>query len=1148
MNELPLCARCGARLSAGSDLSQCPRCLLAFGIDGFPGDDSTSGVSDSHDRDANVNMGDYVLLEEIGRGGMGIVYQARQKSLDRLVAIKLILFGRWASPQQRRRFHSESVAAAALDHPNIVPIYEVGEHDGQPFYAMKLVSGESLAATPFKLNTKSIVRQVELLEKIARAVHFAHQHRVLHRDIKPTNILVEPNGVPYLTDFGLATMLEEESSITQSGAILGTPHYMAPEQLVRRTRDLTTAVDVYGLGAVIYERITGCPPFTGSTPVTVLVQVRDREPERPGRLNPVVDRNLESICLKCLNKEPERRYSSALELADDLGCWLAGLPTLARPVGPLERAKLWARRRPLTATLSGLIAMLVLGTAMISTIMTINLSHARNEARRLGDENQRRVVELSLSTAIDLVDESEHILALPWFAEALSRSGDAALNQNIRMLRDAALLRSPRLEKMWFHDAPASQVRFSPDGRFIAIGFGNRVRVMDANTGQVAGPEIIHASSQPGQSVPTHHPAVRTLDFSPDSRLLASAAGSQVTVCRVPDGQPVFPSLKVPDVVLDVAFNPVGDVLAVASTDNAARFYRVASGEQIGGPLRHAWGSIYQVAFHPHNGRAATFGEDGQVRIWRWRDRNPIGAYYVHQRAITGGFLEEGRTLLGVGDSTSFWLRDIDNADPNTVVRNHSDALTFAVIHPDGHSFAIGCRDGTLATWPVPPVEPINKQRAHRDEITQLAYHPDGNWLASASLDGRARVWQGNSGRAASPSLPHGSPVNSLAFDPLGHRLASATRDGVVRLWRFPAGRDEPQASANLFYERMLTVDSPSGRALHISGSVWDVNTRAALGNIGEHEKTFTADFIPGQPEVMVLNPGGRLLIHDYTNGKSRPPPWSVASVAFLPVFSGDGQRVAVVTWEPRVRVFDASNAGLIWESAELEFLPTCSAMNDEGTKLILGDDSGGLALWDVPTGNWRRLSATLPEAVDRVTLLSAKGDWVFASGGEGHCLLLRLEDPTAHPINLVHARAVLRAAINSNETHLATLSADGSAHLWRVHGGEHVSTPLTHGRSSADAAGRRIIGIEFDVVDDNLVTIDRYFRKRRWDVFTAQPLSPPPDYADWQTNRTDKFQSANQKEQLIRATAGFLINTNGALENYSTAELQNFWRAITIE
>jgi tRNA A-37 threonylcarbamoyl transferase component Bud32 len=327
---------------------------------GSPGSDgSTEAFGPRTPPEAGLKVryfGDYELHGEIARGGMGVVYRATQISLNRPVAVKMILAGRLASPADVARFRSEAEAAANLDHPHIVPIYEVGEHQGQHYFSMKRVEGGDLTQHLPRLREDRRAA-ARLVAAVAEAVHHAHQRGILHRDLKPRNILLDAEGQPQVTDFGLAKRLGAGSDLTQSGAVLGTAAYMAPEQ-ARAEKGLTTAVDVYSLGAIFYELLTGRAPFRGATPTETILRLLQDEPEQPRAVNPRIDRDLETICLKCLQKDPLRRYGSAEALAEDLHRWLEGRPIAARPVGKAQRVWRWCRRNPALATAAAMIVLI----------------------------------------------------------------------------------------------------------------------------------------------------------------------------------------------------------------------------------------------------------------------------------------------------------------------------------------------------------------------------------------------------------------------------------------------------------------------------------------------------------------------------------------------------------------------------------------------------------------------------------------------------------------------------------------------------------------------------------------------------------------------------------------------------------------------
>jgi TolB-like protein/predicted Ser/Thr protein kinase len=366
MSSAPrVCRKCGAEIFADAPEGLCTACLFETGLH-LLANEFVAGVVDSGCHDGEeapdrkktprraktfADFGDYELLEEIGRGGQGVVYRARQKSLNRTVALKVIGLGHWATDAHLKRFRREAEAAASLDHSGIVPIYEVGERDGSCYFSMKLVEGGQLDEVA-KHEPMSIRRAVELIAKVARTVQYAHEHSILHRDIKPGNILLDGKGEPHLTDFGLARLVETESTVTRTLEVLGTPSYMAPEQAVGNNAGISSATDVYGLGAVLYQLLAGHPPFAGGTTYETIKLLLDTEPRQPRLWNSKIDRDLSTICLKCLEKDPKRRYPSALALAEDLERWLKHEPIQARRIGIFSRGKKWVQRNPSSALLA----------------------------------------------------------------------------------------------------------------------------------------------------------------------------------------------------------------------------------------------------------------------------------------------------------------------------------------------------------------------------------------------------------------------------------------------------------------------------------------------------------------------------------------------------------------------------------------------------------------------------------------------------------------------------------------------------------------------------------------------------------------------------------------------------------------------------
>src|SRR6266566_4573399 len=378
-----ICRNCGAKIFSDAPEGLCTGCVLEAAIGTLPaavaGGDSSAEASAKADDPGHADkpaspkatravellgeLDDYELLEEVGRGGQGVVFRARQKSLNRTVALKVIRLGQWASKAHLKRFRLEAEAAARLEHPGIVPIHEVGERDGSCYFSMKFVEGGQLDEV-IRHAPMSSRQAAELVARVARTVHYAHEHGILHRDIKPGNILLDAKGEPHLTDFGLARLVETESTVTRTLEVLGTPSYMAPEQAVGNNDAVSSVTDVYGLGAVLYQLVTSHPPFAGGTTYETIKLLLDTEPRQPRALNRKIDRDLSTICLKCLEKYPGRRYSSALALAEDLEHWLKHEPIRAKPSGVFTHSRKWVRRNPSTTVLVTLLIALLAGLSV----------------------------------------------------------------------------------------------------------------------------------------------------------------------------------------------------------------------------------------------------------------------------------------------------------------------------------------------------------------------------------------------------------------------------------------------------------------------------------------------------------------------------------------------------------------------------------------------------------------------------------------------------------------------------------------------------------------------------------------------------------------------------------------------------------------
>lgn len=405
MSTNKTCRTCGTDISANAPFGHCPKCLLDLGFGPLPDDQDAPPPSATG---AAQCFGDYELIDQIGRGGMGIVYRARQVALNRPVALKMISAGEFATPMLIQRFRREAEAAANLHHPHIVPIHEIGELKGQYFYSMQLIEGDGLdkhigprgfsvdpAATDARVSTRARQEKIaRILCQVAWAVDYAHQRGVLHRDLKPSNIILDRDGAPHLTDFGVAKVMSHDASnLTASGAIMGTPSYMAPEQAAGDSKRITVAADIYSLGAVLYTMLTGSPPFRGETPVATLRQVVEQEPKHPSTLVEGIDSDLATIAMKCLEKEPQRRYSSASALAEDLERWTRREPIQARSIGTGERFWRWCRRNPKLAVLGSSVMLLLVFLAVGATVFALHVQSSNDSAEKSNRYLRKQLIE-----------------------------------------------------------------------------------------------------------------------------------------------------------------------------------------------------------------------------------------------------------------------------------------------------------------------------------------------------------------------------------------------------------------------------------------------------------------------------------------------------------------------------------------------------------------------------------------------------------------------------------------------------------------------------------------------------------------------------------------------------------------------------------
>jgi WD40 repeat protein/tRNA A-37 threonylcarbamoyl transferase component Bud32 len=913
-------------------------------------------------------FGDYDLLEEIGHGGMGVIYRARQKKLHRTVALKMIRAGALASVEEIQRFQAEAEAAAQLDHSGIVPIFEVGEDDGRHYFSMGLVEGGSLAER-VKDRPLPPREAARLLEQVALAVEYAHGHGVIHRDLKPGNILLDPTGQPKVTDFGLCKRVHGDSHLTITGQVLGTPAYMAPEQAAGRLEAIGPAADIYGLGAVLYCLLTGRPPFQSAQVMDTLKQVMEQEPVPPRRLNAAVDRDLETICLKCLQKEPGKRYATAQALAEDLGRWQRREPIAARPVGSGERLWRWCRRNPVVAGLvTGVALSLLLGTIVAwyfalqarreAAIASANADRADQKTKE--EAEQRRFSDLRAYVA-------EMNLALQAWEKGRIDLARQRLDEQRPELRGFDWHYLDRLCQLelctWRgHEGPIRSVAFSPDGRWLASGGDDKaIRIWDMAAGQTA--RILHG----------HTGQVGSLAFSANGRWLASA-GEDKTI-RVWDlGQGEATLILRPDTrVGGVAFSPDNRELAAGLNDGTVRIWDPITGA----PCRVLRGhnkpaEAICVAYSPDGRRLASGGDalssqegvsqPGELKVW---DTLTGQECLTPQGFIAGvknlAFSPDGRRLAAAGPDRDLRVWDMSTGQLDLILRGQSTGYWGVVFTPDGRHLAAAGSDNTVHVWDTATGRETLALRGHTGPIRSIALSPDGRRLASAGWDRTIKIWDATDSLQAMVLPGYGGGVQTVAFSPDGRWLAAGSRDETVRIWDPATGRRVQELHGHVGPITSVAW-SPDGELLASASDdktirIWEVRSgkkvRILCGHAGA---VWSVAFSPNGRRLASVGADQTLRIWDAADGRESFTVQGQNSPFHAVAFSPDGRQIASAGDDHIVRLWD-SESGRETLALHGHTAPVlCLAFAPDGMRLCSAGydqtrEDQTLMTWDLSTG-----------------------------------------------------------------------------------------------------------------------------------------------------------------------------------------------------
>ena len=745
----------------------------------------------------NRRLGEYELLQEIARGGMGAVYRARQISLNRMVAVKVLLAGHFANETFIKRFRREAEAAAGLDHPNIVSIHEVGEHEGQPYFSMELVEGRNLAELT-REKPLSAREAAQMVKTIAEAVHFAHGRGLLHRDLKPSNVLVDGFNVPHITDFGLAKRTED-ADLTVAGQVLGTPNYMSPEQADPKRGPTTVASDVYSLGAILYQLLTGRAPFMAETLTQTLRLVAEGEAVSLRLLNPGVPRDLETICIKCLEKEPQRRYASAQELADELGCFLNDESIQARPISSPARLTRWCRRKPALSSAMGAGAALLLVIAIGSPIAIVRINGARESAeasRELAEAARKQEAGLrARAESAERETEQQLYTALAEQARAIVRSGE--MGQRVQALdairRAAAISNSAELRREVFAALALPDLRFERE-----MSFGS-----DANVAYLDPPFERLAVSRGRQPV-----EIRAVS---DNRLLATLPAST--------NLPAFHK----------EWSADGRFLAVRrDLDSGAQYgdweiWDVAAERRVL-LLRHV--SYRAFSFHPRLPRFMARRSTEAVAIWNLEDGRELIQFPLAGRAVILCYSPEGERFavispLDGGGRLS--VHDATNPEAAELAsQTFKEDVNTMAWHPDGRALVLPDHGGAIH-WVDAQTGGIELLGRHKLHAVRAVFSPDGAYLFTGGWERDLICWDVRTKRRV---FTAGLNSDRVQFSADGRRCAVLTLT-TVQLHAFERPAAHREFAEDLSVRLRQAKISPDGRWLAASDTkragVWDL-------------------------------------------------------------------------------------------------------------------------------------------------------------------------------------------------------------------------------------------------------------------------------------------------------------------------------------
>lgn len=1065
-------------------------------------------------------IGGYEILESIGKGGMGVVYRARQVNLRRIVALKMIKPGEFDDPAYIKRFQAEASAAAQLDHPGIVQVYDVGEDAGRHYFSMAYVDGPNLAQLVAErplTNRKAAV----ITKAITEAIAVAHAHGLIHRDLKPANVLMEVNGQPKITDFGLAKSIKTESDLTATGQILGTPSYMPPEQATGSISDVAEPADIYSIGAILYCLLTGNPPFQSANPFDTLKQVQEQEPVPPRQLNPQISPDLETICLKCLEKDPAHRYLSAYELGQDLSRYINGEPIVARPVGLSGRTWRWCKRQPVVASLLGTVAFTVMLGSIASTVFAIQASEQADQARQnlkqVDIQRQRAEGNAQLAKERELAAKESEAKAITNAKRADEKTQEAVANLNranmLRRVGDEARQQAERL--LYTHQLSLAQQVANLDK------FNEAYEFLESTNESLRGWEYRYLSRLAGGA--QIHIDLRSwpqsVDFSPDGKRFVCAQMDEAIIYDSASGvalkhfRPVRQSAQEKSYFRQARYSSDGKTIITSDYRGVIQIWDSQTGENKSSGARQMPSVTGVFSMSPNGQEIAHATQDRRVVLWDHASEKQVGNLVgIPEGNIDSiSFSSDGRYLAATASQNAsgylcIWKLSHSNADQGTTdpikpleVINKPDSLA----HLTGINFL---PESSLCFLAYNPRQ-LGKLEEAQDfpplflqqdgtSVRIAAVSADGAYVALADSHHRIHVWEMKSETLLGTFKGHSDVIKDLDFSSDGKSLVSCSESrrnsgfgGEIRVWLLESLQERP---AHVRIEkhrgnsrgvvspdtRLIAILKHEQKATHISIS--NYNDGEILATItGPRNGPYEMCFSPDSSKIASAI-SGTLQVHDVRTGEVVVELENSEGCNAGISFSSDGQFITGAA-DKQVKLWNAQTGKFIRHFEGMLSTPQ-SVKFDSRAKRICATATNTVHLWDVESGQKIHLLVAQPVNSQRLTCLAWSPDdrWIAASGKDSF-LIWDAEKGKLHRYQWSHDGTVYSIAFSPDGSRIVTGGSNGVVNLWTLTG-QHPVLSLSDLSNEVDSArSNGVKSVSFSSDGRTVTSVDFYCVINSW-------------------------------------------------------------------